>query len=166
MKKIAMICAFGLASAATFGQVSVETDLSQPGKKISTDLIGAFFEDINYGADGGLYAELVQNRSFEYYKVKNAQMEPLTAWSLVKKGNAVAEMHIEKIKPLNDNNTNYLKVSISKVGDEVAVTNDGFNGIPVQAGQKYRFSVYLRSEGTFKKAIVVNILSDKGEVLA
>lgn len=165
MKKIALICAFGLASATAFGQVSVETDLSQPGKKISTDLIGAFFEDINYGADGGLYAELVQNRSFEYYKVKVAEMEPLTAWSLVKKGKAVAEMQIEAIKPLNENNTKYLEVSIKNAGDEVAVKNDGFDGIPVLAGQKYRFSVYLRSEGKFGKPVVVSIVSDKGDVL-
>ena len=165
MKKIAMICAFGLASAATFGQVSVETDLSQTGKKISTDLIGAFFEDINYGADGGLYAELVQNRSFEYYKVKNAEMEPLTAWSLIKRGKANAEMHIESVEPLNKNNTNYLKISIKEVGDEVAVKNGGFDGIPVQAGKEYLFSVYLRSEGKFKKPVVVSILSDNGDVL-
>ena len=165
MKKIALICAFGLASATVFGQVSVETDLSQPGKKISTDLIGAFFEDINYGADGGLYAELVQNRSFEYYKVKVAEMEPLTAWSLVKKGNAEAEMQIESIKPMNENNTKYLKVSIKNAGDGVAVQNAGFDGIPVLAGQKYRFSVYLRSEGTFNKSVIVSILSDKGDAL-
>jgi len=160
-----MIVAFGLASAVTHGQVSIEVDASQQGKKISTDLIGAFFEDINYGADGGLYAELVQNRSFEYYKVKVSKMDPLTAWSLVKKGKSVAEMQIESIKPLNEFNTKYLKVSIKKAGDEVVVRNSGFDGIPVQAGQKYRFSVYLRSEGKFSKPVVVSILSDKGEVI-
>jgi alpha-L-arabinofuranosidase len=166
MKKIAMMGAFVLASATMFGQVSIQVDATQQGKKISTDLIGAFFEDINYAADGGLYAELVQNRSFEYYLVKNAEMAPLTAWSLIKKGNAVAEMAIENVKPLNENNTNYLKVTITKAGDEVAVRNDGFSGIPVVAGQKYRFSVYLRSEGKFKKPINVGLCSDKGEILA
>lgn len=165
MKKIILICAIGLTSAVGFGQVSIETDLTQSGKKISTDLIGAFFEDINYAADGGLYAELVQNRSFEYYKVKNAEMDPLTAWSLTTAGKAMADMQVETVKPLNDNNTKYLKVNISKAGN-VVVKNSGFNGIPLLGGKKYRFSVYLRSEGKFKKPVVVSLLTDQGDVLA
>lgn len=166
MKKTATSCAFFLTSILLFGQVSVETDVNQPGKKISTDLIGAFFEDINYAADGGLYAELVQNRSFEYYKVKNAEMEPLTAWSLSSKGIAKAEMQIASAEPLNDNNRKYLKITISKGGDEVIVKNGGFNGIPVLGAKKYRFSVYLRSEGKFKKPVVVSLLTESGSVLA
>lgn len=166
MKKTASLLAFVLSSAVLFGQVSVETDLSQPGKKISTDLIGAFFEDINYAADGGLYAELVQNRSFEYYKVKNAEMEPLTAWTLVPSGKAEASMQIESVRPLNERNANYLCVRLGKGGSEVAVRNGGFGGIPVQAGQKYRFSVYLRGENRFNKAVDVRICTDEGAVLA
>jgi alpha-N-arabinofuranosidase len=50
------------------------------GKKISPDLFGLFFEDINYAADGGLYAELIQNRSFEYSPTDNRQWHPLSFW--------------------------------------------------------------------------------------
>lgn len=166
MKKTATTCAFFLTSLLLFGQVSIETDLSQSGKKISTDLIGAFFEDINYAADGGLYAELVQNRSFEYYKVKNAEMEPFTAWSLSSKGKTNAGMQIQSVNPLNDKNTNYLKMSLPKGVDEATVKNTGYHGIPLVGGEKYRFSVYLRSEGSFKKPIVVSLLAENGSVLA
>ena len=56
-----------------------------------------FFEDINYAADGGLYAELIQNRSFEYYPVSGyVDLDPLHAWSLVQEGGATAGMSIQK----------------------------------------------------------------------
>jgi hypothetical protein len=59
--KIAMLIGLSIfTSTITIAQTA------QGGKKISSDLFGLFFEDINYAADGGLYAELVQNRSFEY----------------------------------------------------------------------------------------------------
>jgi alpha-L-arabinofuranosidase len=166
MKKSTLLVALLTASAFSFGQVRIETDLSQTGKNISTDLIGAFFEDINYAADGGLYAELVQNRSFEYYTVKNAKMEALTAWSLFRSEQSAATMKIEADKPLNDNNIHYLKVSMSKADGEVGVQNAGYNGIPLEAGKKYLFSVYLRGEGAFKKPIQVRLLAQDGSILA
>ena len=54
------------APAAQTQRTTLTVRADTPGKPISTDLFGIFFEDINYAADGGLYAELVQNRSFEY----------------------------------------------------------------------------------------------------
>ena len=57
-----------------------------PGKKISPDLLGIFFEDINYAADGGLYAELVQNHSFEYSPADRREWNSLTNRELVERG--------------------------------------------------------------------------------
>ena len=59
------------------------TALPQTGKKISPDLFGLFFEDINYSADGGLYAELVQNRSFEYNPTERREWNPFSYWEYV-----------------------------------------------------------------------------------
>ena len=165
MKKIIVFIASLLSSVVLFGQAFFEVDASQEGKKISQELMGVFFEDINYGADGGLYAELVQNRSFEYYKVSNASLEPLTAWSLVRKGTADATMQIEDTNPLNANNTKYLKVNIKNAGNETGIKNTGFKGISVQANRKYIFSVYLRSETTFDQPIIVRIESGSGLIL-
>ncbi|HBL73508.1 MAG TPA: hypothetical protein DD409_11945 [Bacteroidales bacterium] len=97
-------------------------DLNQTGVPMSQDLIGAFFEDINYGADGGLYAELVQNRSFEYYAVTGyTNQGPLTAWTTVQEGGAQVTLAVENQAPLNSSNTNYLKVAINQTGTATGV---------------------------------------------
>ena len=75
-----------LAPVIAFSQQSHSASLSQGtqpeniGKPISKDLFGVFFEDLSYAADGGLYAELVQNRSFEYSASDRKEWNPLTGW--------------------------------------------------------------------------------------
>jgi hypothetical protein len=145
------------------GQVVFEVDVRQQGTAMSQELIGAFFEDINYGADGGLYAELIQNRSFEYYPVSGyVTLQPLTGWSLI---GTNGSMMIENTNPLNKNNTNYLKLTITDAGTETGIKNTGFNGIAVEAGQKYDFSVYIRSESVYNEPLVVRIETFSGVVL-
>ena len=78
------------AIAASTGSVhaqktTLKVDASAPGKPISPDLIGVFFEDLNYAADGGLYAELIQNRSFEYSPTEQSSWNPLSFWDLQKR---------------------------------------------------------------------------------
>ena len=66
-KKRQILLSAVLASAlASNAQVTINVDASNPGIKVSPNLYGIFFEDINFGADGGLYAEMVENRSFEF----------------------------------------------------------------------------------------------------
>lgn len=102
------------------------------------DLYGLFFEDINHAADGGLYAELVQNRSFEYCEIDRAQYHALTAWK--KSADAVWEVCTEA--PLNEENTHYLRVQAKK--DDV-IWNQGYNtGICVESGKLYDFSVFMK----------------------
>ena len=85
MKKIAcfFLCVFvcmGVALQAQMDQKLVKQKASPGSKPISPNLFGIFFEDINYAADGGLYAELIQNRSFEYSASDRHDWHPLTAW--------------------------------------------------------------------------------------
>ena len=68
---------------------------TQPGKDISPELFGIFFEDINYAADGGLYAEMVQNRSFEYSAADNKDWNSLTSWTLVARGDGKGKIAVE-----------------------------------------------------------------------
>ncbi len=124
--------------------IDINIDCTKPTVELSPHLYGLFFEDINYAADGGLYAELVQNRSFEYYKVKNAQMPPLFAWDKIERGGARCDLSVENTSPLNNNNTNYLKIDIRNAGKTVGVSNSGFDGIPLDAGKKYDVSLYVR----------------------
>src|SRR4051812_28179596 len=96
-----------VASAAKGDAVAItaiSVDLNQPGKPISPDLFGIFFEDINYSADGGLYAELVQNRSFEYEATEQSTWGPLTGWEFVQRGGGAGDLWVDSSRPIHPNN--------------------------------------------------------------
>ena len=136
-----------------------------PGKEkaISDKLIGVFFEDINYGADGGLYAELVQNRDFEYREGENRRVKdwgPTYAWSL--EGNG-ASMSVWTEAPIHENNPHYLALDVQKGGTEL--TNAGFDGIVVKEGEKYDFSFFSRA-GKKGGKIKVSLRAEDGSILA
>lgn len=100
------------------------------------DLFGIFFEDINHAADGGLYAELVQNRSFDFAPIDNKEYNSLTAWE--KSDNA--KWSVECESPLNEENTHYL---CAGGGADDYIRNLGFNtGIYIEKDKQYVFSVY------------------------
>src|SRR5215510_980083 len=92
---------FALALCATdieaADSVVVTVQADQPGLKVPPTLHGLFFEDINYGADGGLYAELVQNRSFEH-------RDALYSWSEIARDGAKGSLTVASEAPLNANN--------------------------------------------------------------
>src|SRR5579859_4745703 len=95
--------------------VVIAVDAAHPGAAISRSMYGVFFEDINFGADGGLYPELVKNRSFEF-------QEPLTGWHEVmavdKSGlhATKGELAIRTEKPLHATNQHYLRVTVHEAG--------------------------------------------------
>ena len=118
--------------AATF---MVQTD--QPGAQLNPGMWGIFFEDINFGADGGLYAELVKNRGFEF-------PEPLTGWTKIvgNKGSG-GELSVLTDKPYNAENPHYLRI-LSAGGEPFGVSNEGFRGIGVSKDETYDFSAEIR----------------------
>ncbi|MFG2957024.1 alpha-L-arabinofuranosidase C-terminal domain-containing protein [Streptomyces sp. NPDC048291] len=133
---------------------AITVDPAARGAGIDKTMYGVFFEDINRAADGGLYAELVQNRSFEYTADDNKSYTPLTAWTVT----GTAQV-VDDDGRLNDRNRNYLSLSAGS-----AVTNSGYNsGIRVEDGKRYDFSVWARADsGT---TLTVG-LSDSGGTLA
>lgn len=97
------------------------------------DLFGIFFEDLNHAADGGLYAELVQNRSFEFDPIDRADYHSLMAWEHIERGDGKTVITVEDSEPLNDRNPHYVAIDIVAEGDGVGLMNLGFNsGIPVK----------------------------------
>lgn len=99
-------------------------------KPISEHLIGIFFEDINYGADGGLYAELVQNRDFEYSAKDGARdknWNSTYAWSIQ---GTDAELSVSEDNPIHTNNAHYAVLEVHRPG--AALVNNGFDGIAVK----------------------------------
>jgi alpha-L-arabinofuranosidase len=146
------------AGMAATARISIQAD--QPGIQISRDLYGIFFEDINYGADGGLYAELVQNRSFEFHG-----QDALYSWSKVETGGSQVAWSVADEFPLHPNNPQYLSLKIGGPGTGAGIANSGFDGIAVKAGEKYLFSVHARTPDTAVLPLTVQLLGADGAVL-
>jgi alpha-L-arabinofuranosidase len=137
----------------------------QKAKSISDMLLGVFFEDINYAADGGLYAELVQNRDFEYQPGDKLGRDPswnsTYAWTL--KGEHTT-FNIDSTAPIHPNNPHYAVLNTTTPG--AILTNEGFDGIPVKKGEAYNFSVFAkRIKGTAGE-VEVSLVDDQQGVLA
>ncbi|WP_129788205.1 alpha-L-arabinofuranosidase C-terminal domain-containing protein [Promicromonospora panici] len=114
----------------------VTVDLDDP-RPISPDLWGAFFEDINCSADGGLYAELVRNRSFDFTSQDRPGWGPLTGWT------TRGLVQVRSDSPLSPASPTYVRIGDGSTSAEIV--NEGFGGITVAAGESYVFSVYARA---------------------
>lgn len=139
--------------AQRFGRVTgidltVAVDL-QTKKAISPDLFGIFFEDINYAADGGLYAELIQNRDFEYTEKDHQGWNARTAWRMEGTGTT---FDIATDNPLHANNSHYALLRTTAVGAQFI--NEGFDGIALKAKAKYNLSLFLKGKGKAKVSLV------------
>lgn len=102
---------------------------------VASTMWGVFFEDINFGADGGLYAEMVKNRSFEFSK-------PLMGWKKIGNKNKEGTMLIKNRYQANASNPRFLSINLSdaKKGD-VGLINEGFTGMGIKGGNDYDFSL-------------------------
>lgn len=106
---------------------------------------GVLYEDISHAADGGLYAEMVQNRSFEFDITDNPSYTPLTAWKKVERGGSMTQIHVDSAKPLNAKNNHYLTLNVSTYGEGGGFLNEGYNsGLPFQKNEEYYFSCWYR----------------------
>src|ERR1700733_9230122 len=85
------------------GPAEVVVNVDHPGAAINPAMWGVFFEDINFGADGGLYAELVKNRGFEF-------PEPMMGWTKLAPGIAKGHLSIQDESPFNSANRRYLRI--------------------------------------------------------
>ncbi len=120
-------------------------------KEISPELMGIFFEDISYAADGGLYAELIQNRDFEYTNNDRGEWNAKTAWKLEGKG---TEWTIATDAPIHANNAHYSVLTTTAKGAKLI--NEGWDGILVKKGQKYDFSMFIKGKGALRVSLVEN----------
>lgn len=131
------------------------------------DLYGIFFEDLNHAADGGLYGELVQNRSFEFDPIDNKDYHGLTAWEKVERAGAGVLIEVEDKTPLNGRNPHYLKVTVEAAGEGAGFQNIGFNsGIPVVTGEEYYFSCYIKTDKRLEQPLLIELAGAEGECLA
>ena len=119
-------------------------------KAISDKLIGVFFEDISYAADGGLYAEMVQNRDFEYTSADRNEWNSSTAWT-VGQGRT---MQIATEQPLSKNNPHYA------ILQNDTLWNEGWDGMVVNKGANYLFSIYVNNLDGKKQNMTVELLAE------
>ena len=146
MKKLLVvlfICC--LQRAPSYPQdAELRVDLSQPGKKVTPNQFGIFFEEINHAGDGGLNAELVRNGSF-------TEAATLDAWSAVRAGQAKVNLFFESAMPLNQVKARSLRIEInSPNGERAGVANEGYWGIAAKEGESYQFSMYARGGAGFR----------------
>ena len=159
------------APASAAADYSISIDPARSGPAIADTMYGIFFEDINRAADGGLYAELVDNRSFEYDRADNQSFTPLTAWTPtpVAGGAGTAEV-VDDAERLNERNRRYLRLTLGGTGGATGsfgVTNAGYNsGIALQAGKTYDFSVWARTDQAAGTPLTASLADTSGAALA
>jgi alpha-L-arabinofuranosidase len=166
-----------LVSGILILSVLIQTSNAQNirgGKKISNELFGLFFEDINYSADGGLYAEMVQNRSFEYSPTERRGWNPLSYWDYLSPGFSIGRISVETKEPVHPNNPHYIVLDVEVVGNYerarsepgVGLKNPGFDGMVIRQGEQYNFSLFARQLSEKPINLEITLLGTKGEVLA
>src|SRR6266542_657213 len=160
---VALICALFLAPLPAPQSAQTQSDaitvqVDRPGAAISPTLFGLFFEDINFGADGGLYPERVKNRSFEF-------PDPMMGWKRLARGEAKASLQIYAAASRSGRpNAHYLQIK-ADTGGGFGVTNEGFRGMGVEQGKEYLFSVLARNVGDTSAALRVEVEDADGKKL-
>lgn len=147
----ALSVAAGLSAFAATNDLVLKTN--KVGAPIQPTMYGIFFEDINYGADGGLYAELIKNRSFEF-------PQTFMGW------NTFGNVKVMDDGPF-DKNPHYVRLgSAGHAHKHTGLENEGFFGIGVEKDKEYRFSVWARTPDGGKGKIRVELThsdSSKGQ---
>ncbi|MFD0991240.1 alpha-L-arabinofuranosidase C-terminal domain-containing protein [Mariniflexile jejuense] len=140
------------------------TLLPEHTKSISDLLIGVFFEDINYAADGGLYAELIQNRDFEYKlsdtKNRDTTWTSTKAWYINPEAMTIV---INNDTPIHKNNPNYAVIDVKKAG--YGLINKGFDGIPIKKDEAYNISLFAKSYNKEIKHLNIQLKDENGTII-
>ncbi|MDE5683119.1 MAG: carbohydrate binding domain-containing protein [Muribaculaceae bacterium] len=131
--KSSLLLSLGLSTALSLAANNVFTvQTDKPGAPIQPTMYGLFFEDINYAADGGLYAEMIKNRSFEF-------PQNFAAWV------TYGDVKLQNDGPF-ERNPHYVRLASAGHNDKhTGLENEGFFGVTYKKGENYRFSVWARS---------------------
>jgi alpha-N-arabinofuranosidase len=144
-------------TAAPATTITVQVD--KPGAAVPKNMYGLFFEDINFAADGGLYPELVKNKSFEIDS-------HLLGWKAINGAAALESYVVSGDRPISKANSHFLRLSTKKASPDAGFVNEGFRGMGVKQGDEYTFSVYARRGPGNITALNVQLEGAKGEPLA
>ena len=161
---LTLTTASGICSAQSVTPSStVKITADSPGIKLNPGFYGLMTEEINHAFDGGLYAELIQNRNFRMNNHKPVH------WSLVQGGGASGSMTLSTASPLNVASPNTLELAIAQAGhgQRVGAANDGYWGIPVLPNTTYSVSFFAEGANGFAGSVGASLESaDGGKVFA
>lgn len=152
MKKMMIAGAALLFSLSMLGQTTLNIQTKKSTVSVNPDMYGIFFEDINFGADGGLYAELVKNRSFDF-------PQNLMGW------NTFGNVSVETVGGPFDKNPNFVRLSKASHREKyTGLENEGFRGMGFAKGASYRFSVYAKAKSGEQK-IRAELIDEQNDVV-
>jgi alpha-N-arabinofuranosidase len=148
------------AGAQSAAPASLTVQVSKPGAAVNKNMYGLFFEDINFAADGGLYPELVKNKSFE----TDAR---LIGWKALQGAANLDAYTVRNEQGLSQTNSHYLRLTTrAGASGEAGIENEGFRGMGVKAGEGYTLSLYARRGPGSVAGLTAVLVGEKGEVLA
>lgn len=156
-KIIPLFLVFAGMLSAINGQKTFDIRTDQLIAPIQPTMWGIFFEDINMGADGGLYAELVKNRSFEFFK-------PLMGWKITQKTFQEGAILVVN-NPNKKQNPRNLKITLNNTAKgDLTLTNEGFRGMGIKKGIAYNFSFLYKTQQSGIK-VYAEIVNEKNKVI-
>jgi alpha-L-arabinofuranosidase len=154
---LAALVALPVLAVAQTPTVTIQAD--QPGVTVSSNLFGIFFEEINFGGDGGLYGEMIRNRTFS--GSSNTEF-----WTLVTTGTAAGQMRTDTLWPPNTNLVRSLKLTKTSGNGSVGAANGGyFVGLSIQSNATYNLSVYARGTNGFAANIGARLQNSTGSLV-
>ncbi len=149
----ALLIMVSCTMAADSAKITI--NVNEAGAKISPSLYGIFFEEINRAGDGGIYAEMLENRSFEDDKSK------ITVWQSTGTG----KISLDREKPINPRNQTSLRIDTDENGG--GIVNSGFTGVglAIEKSKKYNLSLYVRANEGFNSPVFAKLETRSGKVL-
>jgi alpha-N-arabinofuranosidase len=149
------VCVLAFSSSAqTKGIITVNAD--KLVADVQPTMWGVFFEDINLGADGGIYAEMVKNRSFEFYR-------PMMGWKVLGKPLTEGDFLVMNRQHMDTANPRFLHITLhNNAKGTIGLNNEGFRGMGVKNNLRYDFSVIYRQSSPNAK-MYIELINDKGE---
>jgi len=154
--------AVGASGTVSSAKPVLRIDASHVVAKVSPLHAGLMTEEINHSYDGGLYGELISNRTFQD-EFGMADFSP-PDWTIVQEGSAAAVLRVDEKQPLNAVLTSTLRFDAiaASHGNRAGVANDGFWGIPVMPRTRYRASFYAKAAADFSGPVTLSIESTDG----
>jgi alpha-N-arabinofuranosidase len=155
------LCGLLLNGLYTNAQTNLEVDITNTVTKIQPTMYGVFFEDINFAADGGLYAEMIKNRSFEFEAPLMGWEQPNSDKHSFNKQSGIATT----IKVLeNKTNPNFCRILIND-DKGFSIINEGFRGMGIKKDAKYNLSLKAANHNGAIKKIIIQFIDKNKKVL-